>query len=192
MNAFLKKFSRIIDKSSDRLLVERAKLGDKQAFARLYEKYLDAIYRYIYFKVGQDQMEAEDQTQKVFMKSWEQLATFDSRGGTFQAWIYRIAHNLVVDFYRSQKNTINSVELELIPDEKNLEAEVLNRFEVDAVKQALIHLSADQREVISLKYIEDLTNKEICQIMHKKPDAVRALQSRAVRQLQKIVKLKNI
>src|SRR3990167_7740743 len=159
MNAFLKKFSRIIDKSSDRLLVERAKLGDKQAFARLYEKYLDAIYRYIYFKVGQDQMEAEDQTQKVFMKSWEKLATFDSRGGTFQAWIYRIAHNLVVDFYRSQKNTINSVELELIPDEKNLEAEVLNRFEVDAVKQALIHLSADQREVISLKYIEDLTNK---------------------------------
>ena len=73
---------------TDKILVYRAKRGDKEAYGKLYLKYIDSIYRYIFFRVNQNHEEAEDITEIVFFKAWEKFATFDEQAGGFQAWIY--------------------------------------------------------------------------------------------------------
>ncbi|MFQ5923219.1 MAG: sigma-70 family RNA polymerase sigma factor, partial [Anaerolineales bacterium] len=81
------------------VLVSRAVAGEAHAFGRLYESHMDAIYRYIYFRVGEP-AQAEDMTEEVFVKAWEALPNYRPTEHPFTSWLYRIAHNLVVDHYR--------------------------------------------------------------------------------------------
>ncbi len=83
-------------------LVALAVRRDAAAFGQLYELHLDSIYRYIYYRVG-NAAEAEDLTEQVFLKAWEHIAAYDQRGLPFAAWLYRVAHNLVVDYRRTRR-----------------------------------------------------------------------------------------
>ena len=171
---------------SDKLLVHKAKRGNKEAFGKLYLKYLDSIFRYVFFKVNQDRLQAEDLTQTVFFKAWEKLDNFDEDGVGFRAWIYKIAHNLVIDHYRDRKH---KVELnEAIPDEsQSVEEKVFQESESKNLLRAIEQLSEEQREVITMKFIEGMSNKEISKILNKNKDAIRALQHRALRALKQIL-----
>jgi len=171
---------------SDRWLVHKAKRGDKEAFGKLYRKYLGTIYRYIFFRVNQDRPQAEDLTEMVFFKSWEKLDKFNEHGPGFRAWIYTIAHNLVIDYYRESKL---QVELnEAIPDEsQNIEEKVFQDLENKNLMEAIKQLSEEQREVIIMKFIERLSNKEISRILNKNEVAIRALQYRALKNLKQIL-----
>ena len=176
----------LLNSLSDKLLVHKAKRDDKEAFGKLYLNHLDSIYRYIFFRVNQEREQAEDLTEIVFFKAWEKLDNFDEDGVGFRAWIYKIAHNLVIDHYRDNKKR---VELnDSIPDEsQNVEEKVLKDLESKNLLKAIEQLSEEQREVITMKFIEGLSNKEISKVLNKHEDAIRALQYRALKVLKQIL-----
>ena len=101
----------------DNELVARASQGDRDAFGDLYERYLDAIFRYIYYRVNHQQ-DAEDLTELVFLKAWQNIASCYEKKATFKSWVYRIAHNSIIDHYRTRKETEPMTEAHALVDEK--------------------------------------------------------------------------
>ncbi len=176
-----------VEKLSDRFLIKRVKRGDREAFGKLYLKYLDNIYRYIYFRVNQDQPIAEDLAETVFFKAWENIKNFKEDGGTFKAWLYMIAKNTVIDYFRKPQKTVQLDE-NLVHQTDSLEEKLLKEHEIKDLNHALSYLTDEQKEVITLKYIEEASNEEIGKILNKNEDAVRALQHRALEKLRKLLK----
>jgi len=163
-------------------LVEKAADGDFEAFGEIYSIYLDRIYRYVFYQV-RDKMTAEDITEEVFIKAWKAIKSCKGRAKTFSAWLYRIAHNhLVNTLRRTQKHA--SIEMEALIEVANPESEA----EAELAKQELLEvmtcLPQNQRQVIILKFIEGLDNREIGQVMGKKEGAIRVLQMRALSRLR--------
>lgn len=171
----------------DFLLIEKAKKGDKDAFGKLYSSYLDAIYRYVFFRVGNDRQTAEDITEEIFYKAWQHIDRFKIGTGTVQAWLYRIASTTVIDHHRTKKQQVNIHEE--IADESNIEEQFIGKTEQQRITRAIKTLSNEQQSVIIMKFINDLSNKEIARALNMSNDAVRALQYRALKNLRK--KLKN-
>ena len=177
------------DKISESWLLKKAISGDKESFGLLYKKYMDKIYRYIYFKVGSSQYDAEDLTETVFFKAWNKIRNngFKSEGnGTFKAWLYRIAHNAVIDYYRLKKPVeAISDEYPLIDYTSDPETDALKKSDFDALNEALKLLTLQEKEVITMKFIDGMDNKEIEKILNKKDEAIRALQYRALKKLRR-------
>lgn len=159
---------------------------DQDAFGQLYELYIDRIGRYVYYKVGSRE-EAEDLTEQVFLKAWESMQSFRSEPAAFPVWIFRLAHNLVIDYHRTHRQT---AELhEFIEDAKPLpEDEVGARLDSEMLKQAIGRLTAEQQQVIILRFIQGLPHAQVAAIMGKNEVAVRGIQYRAVVALQRILK----
>lgn len=169
--------------SNEKQLVELAARQDPKAFGKLYELYFDKIYNYLYFKTMHAN-EAEDLTALVFMKAWEAIDKFQWQGYPFSAWLYRIAHNQLVDHYRTRRQALplevaEHYECKDDPFEAVEHASVLAQ-----VRVALKHLTPEQQRVVTLRYFEGYSICEIAKLMGKAPDAVRAMQHRALRGLQ--------
>jgi len=168
------------------LFIKKAKKGEADAFGWLYDKYVSQIYRFIFLKVGVKQ-EAEDITHQVFLNAWMNIASYEERGHPFSSWLYRIANNAVIDYYRGRKN-IQSLEttagenLQELPElEKNLD----KLQDLKLVQAALARLESDQQNVLIMKFIDDLSNKEIAATLNKSEGAIRVIQHRALKQLKK-------
>ena len=169
-------------------LVERARAGDSQAFGELYESLVDSIYRYIYFRVS-DGAAAEDLTSQVFLKAWEHLPHYRPQTATILAWVYTIAHNTVIDFYRVQHPADSLDEVEQLSSREPLpDAECELRFESDLLQKALWRLTDEQREVIVMRLIDGMSTDEIAARLGKRPGAVRAAQMRGLQSLARILK----
>lgn len=164
------------------ILIKRAKLGEKEAFGKLYEHYVDRLYRYVFFRVENNRELAEDLVQSAFVKAWEKLETFEK--GSFQAWLYTIVRNTMLDHFRTEKPQIELHEA-IVDDKQKVEEQVLKQLEVQKVMDALRFLTDEQKELITLKFVEDMSNKEIAQILGKEEDAIRAMQYRALKELKK-------
>ena len=170
------------DKSEIAGLVERAVSGDFEAFGELYSIYLDRIYRYVFYQV-RDKMTAEGITEEVFVKAWKAIGSCKGKESTFSSWLYRIAHNHVIDNLRSlQKHP--SIEIEAVDKVGNLELEMEGEQERQELLGVIACLPQSQRQVIILKFIEGLDNREIGQVMGKSEGAIRALQMRALAALR--------
>lgn len=172
----------------DFLLIEKAKKGDKDAFGKLYSSYLDAIYRYVFFRVENDRQTAEDITEEIFLKAWRHIDQFKIGTGTVQAWLYKIASTTVIDHHRTKKQQVNMHEE--IADESTVEEELVRKTEQQRIISAIKTLTDEQQSVIIMKFINDLSNKEIARVLNLSNEAVRALQYRALKNLRK--KLKNL
>lgn len=172
-----------MDRQSELVLL--AKAGDAEAFGHLYETYLDRIYRYIYFRVT-DEQTAEDLISQVFTKAWENLDRYQPSGRPFIAWLYTIAHNTVIDHYRTRKDTV-AIEntLSMASDSPSPDEQVELHFEADNLRSALQTLTLEQQQVVVLKFIAGLTTDEIAAQLRKSPGAIRALQMRALQALAK-------
>jgi RNA polymerase sigma-70 factor (ECF subfamily) len=170
-------------------LVRRAQAQDRDAFAELYEAYFDKIYRYIVLKIG-DRTEAEDMTQQVFLKALKSLSTYKWKDVPFSAWLYRIAHNQVVDHFRKSSRQQSCELTEAItpddPDE-NPQHQTELKVDIEQLVQATRHLTKAQQEVIALRFSSDLPVTEVARIMGKSEGAVKALQHSAVVALRKIM-----
>ena len=153
-----------------------------QAFAELYNAYVEKIYKYIFYKVGSDE-DAEDLCEQVFLKAWEAIGRYTWCGYPFSSWLYKLAHNLVVDHYRTRKEAILATPAEPA-DPHNPYARTLD---ADELAGAITQLTPEQRQVIGLKFIEGYDNSEIALMMNRKESAIRALQYRALRSLQAIM-----
>ena len=167
-------------------LVQRARQGDQEAFARLYETHFDKIFRYMVLKI-RNQTEAEDLTQQVFVRAYESIGSYKSQGVPFTAWLFRIAHNQMVDYVRKQskKPTVPLDESLPIMDETNLEHDVETKIEMEKVVLATKQLTKAQREVISLRFAGGLTITEAAKTMRKSEGAIKALQHSAILSLRK-------
>ncbi len=176
------------DRTLERQLVERAQAGDNDAFARLYEQTFDRIYRYILFRVNDDFI-AEDLTAEVFMRVWQHLPRYRPEHSTILVWIYTIAHNAVIDFYRTQRPTqpLDEVQAIAAADPSPHEQSEL-QFEGQAIRQAMKSLTTDQREVLVMRFIDGLETDEIAAHMKKSPGAVRALQMRGLQMLSRLLR----
>jgi len=176
-------------------LVSRAKEGDASAFEKLYHHYVVPIFRYIFFRV-QSQKDAEDLTQTVFLKTWKALPNFQRRANPFSSWLYKIAKNTIIDYYKKKKEVILDKpieDLKLIKDGKFSSLEIIEQKErAKIIHQAIMQLSEEQQEVITLKFIEGLSNKEIAQLMQKSEEAIRALQYRGLKALREKLKKLNL
>lgn len=153
----------------------------KDAFAEIYRTYLDRIYRFVYFLVH-DEALAEDITQNTFLKAWDKTKDFDEKRGTMQAYLYAIARNLVIDNQRKKKTMLLSVEVEgIIPSDENLEEQLVQKEEETELKKVLKILPEDDREIVVLKYFEDMDYKEISKVVNKKEGAIRVKLFRALK-----------
>lgn len=169
---------------SDQVLLERTIQGDTEAFGNLYERYLDEIHRYIFYRVA-DRFEAEDLTETVFLKAWEALSRFKSSGVNFRAWLYRIAHNTVVDYYRTRKPTEDSPADKLRESRPSTEHQAQARDEQQQLAAAIRELETGLQQVIIYRFINGLSHAETAQVMGIREGYVRVLQHRALNQLRK-------
>src|SRR5258708_3815974 len=188
MISWLTKRAQIFKQRTEYRLLQKTQKGDKDAFGKLYLHYLDSMYRYIFFRVNQQQEIAEDLTQTVFTKAWQHIATFHPKKGNFRAWLYKIAHNTIVDYYKTQKVHSHIVE-EIVSDETvaDIEKKIDHEQTMTTVLEAMNLLSDEQKIVISLKFIEGFSNGEIADITDKNEDAVRAIQYRGLQTLRKVL-----
>lgn len=174
-------------KPEDLQLVKQAQKGSLSAYQTLYVRHLDAIYRYFFFQT-KDKFLAEDLGQEVFIKIWKSIDKYDEKKGAFTSWMYRIAHNLLVDYYRGKKTLTLKEGLEASYTEDWLEK--LDRSEkIQNVKKALENVSADYKEVIILRFFEDQSVEEVSQIVGKSEENVRVIQHRAIRKLREILEI---
>jgi len=171
-------------------IIERAIGGEASAFGRLYDEYQPKIYRFIYLKVGHRE-EAEDLCHQTFISAWENINNYRFQGYLFSTWLYSIARNKVIDYYRAKKTTVN-LEIETI---KILEIGVSNeqlidtRLEMEKTKDAILKLNSLEQDVIIMRFIEDLSPKEIAKSLDKSEVAIRQIQHRAIKNLKKILEI---
>jgi RNA polymerase sigma-70 factor (ECF subfamily) len=163
-------------------LVDKAARGDFEAFGQLYTIFLDRIYRYALYQV-KDKMTAEDITEEVFIKAWESIGSCKGKGKTFSAWIYRIAHNHIINTRRNFQK-YSSIDMDNIVelDDPNLKAEMT--LDQQELLKIVAELPQNQGQVITLKFIEGLDNRDIGKIMNKSEGAIRILQMRALSTLR--------
>ncbi|PIZ99485.1 MAG: hypothetical protein COX77_01405 [Candidatus Komeilibacteria bacterium CG_4_10_14_0_2_um_filter_37_10] len=173
----------------DRILVLRARLGNKAAFGELYNKYVNKLYRFVYFKVNDTEL-TQDIIAQTFLKFWE-LIVKEKRISEIQALLYQIAKNLVIDSYREKSNQ----PLPLLYDtEGEVDPALIVEFDLHAkIDSQLVHRAleqinnADYKEVIVLRYIEGLSITEIAKITDKSTGNIRILNHRALAELKKIL-----
>lgn len=165
-------------------LVRKAKKGDKDAFGDLYKLFLNRIYRFVYYLVG-DEFLAEDITQNTFLKAWNWLPNFSLSRGTFQSFLFTVARNLVIDNQRKKKEF--SLELqdgEALKSEEDLEEKVAKVEEAEALQKALSQLSTFDRQLVILRYFEELSFNEVSDIVGKKEGSIRVRVHRALAELR--------
>jgi RNA polymerase sigma-70 factor (ECF subfamily) len=171
----------------DTQLLARALAGDAAAFGDLYERYLDAIYHYVFYRVG-GREEAEDLTETIFLRAWLALDKNPPREAPFRLWLYRIAHNAIVDYYRKRKDLLGLEAAALIPDpEEGPEASVTRQERADALKRKMQQLKEDHQQVLACRFIAGLSHAETAIIISRTEEAVRALQYRAIVALRNLL-----
>jgi RNA polymerase sigma-70 factor, ECF subfamily len=172
-------------------LIQLARGGDAAACAALYNRHYDAVYRYCFCRVADANL-AQDLTGEVFVRMVQNLDRFEARGRPLLAWLYTIARNLVVDHHRAEARAFHlplDEAFEVPVDGEGDPVRVVDRkLEADCLAAALRHLTEEQRQVILLKFVEDLGNVEIAKMLAKSEGAVKALQHRALSALRRALK----
>src|SRR6266404_5128186 len=151
-------------------LISKAKKGEEAAFAQIYELYFKKIYRFIYYRVGHKEV-AEDFAEEVFLKAFGKIAS-QNQSESFEGWLYQIARNLVIDYYRSKKVTVALDEIEnTLEYETNVVDVVSLEHDQKILLRLIKQLAPEQQVVIKLKFFEDLDNQEIAELLHKSQGA---------------------
>ncbi|MFH1012588.1 MAG: sigma-70 family RNA polymerase sigma factor [Candidatus Peregrinibacteria bacterium] len=167
-------------------LVQLAQKGDAEAYGFIYDDLVKPVYRYIYYRVEPEI--AEDLTEETFLKAWENLKQYKKGKYPFPAWVFRIAHNLVCDYYRKHQPVGEAHENIEDPQENRHPAFEINvHFNQVKLRKAITQLPHDHQQVIILKYINELSNDQIAQTLGKPEGTVRTIQFRALKKLRELL-----
>ena len=170
-------------------LVGLARTGDADAFGQLYDLFVDAVYRFVYLRVG-NRPDAEDLTEQTFMSMFTAIGRYVDDGLPFEAWMYRIARNKVIDHYRTRKTHVPLEEVAEVRDPGDSPEEAADReITKEAVMESVRTLPTSYQEILILKFIEDKTNEEISVVVEKPVAHIRVLQHRAIMALRKVMKI---
>ncbi|MEP0804199.1 MAG: sigma-70 family RNA polymerase sigma factor [Chloroflexota bacterium] len=171
-----------------------ASQGDRDAFGLLYERYVDRIFNYVYYRTG-NLHDAEDLTARVFQRAMNHIHNYTDRGIPFSAWLYRIAHNLVANWHRdrSRKQEIPLDDVPILPSrgdhpEKNL----VRSQEQETLLKLIRRLPAERQNLLILKFVENLSNAEIGAIMGRSEGAIKSLYHRTLLALRDQLSDQNI
>jgi RNA polymerase sigma-70 factor (ECF subfamily) len=178
-------------KVDDRDLVLKASAGDSDAFGQLYDLYMVKIYNYVFYRVH-SQMDAEDITAKVFIRALKNIHRYEDRGYPFSAWLYRIAHNLVANWYRDMgKQPLLSIDEYQEKDLSvfvNPEKAIARTDEEEKLLYFIGSLPEERQQLIILKFVDGLSNTEIGQIMNRTEGAIKSLYHRTLVSLRKTIR----
>ena len=176
----------------DEYLIARAKAGDNDALIVLYERYKQQIFRYLYYRLG-DVHTAEDLTTDVFLRAIQALPRFQDQGKSVSAWLFQIARNLATDRFRRQ-TIVRQVDLAegLIDPTISPEHAAEKSLMLEELRVALQQLTSDQRDVILLRFIDGLSIADVAATMNKSESAVKNLQLRGLRTLQRLLSTHSI
>jgi RNA polymerase sigma-70 factor (ECF subfamily) len=169
-----------------RRLVERAQRGEREALEQLYLLHFDRIYSYLHMSVG-NRHDAEDLTTQTFLKMLESIGRFRWQAAPFSAWLFRIAHNLAMDHFRMSRRWQPEEEVPEpeVPDESAAEEEAMESIGRKSMLELIDGLSAEQQQVLTLKFVFNFSNAEAANILGKTEGAIKSLQHRALVSLQK-------
>lgn len=168
-------------------LVRKAQEGDQSSFALLYERFFDQIFRYVSFKTGSP-TEAEDITGEVFVRMIESIHRFKWQGHPFSSWLFRIAHNLIVDYFRKKgkkalvplEGSADNLQSAHVDVDRGIDLEIA----MDEIRRAMEGLTDLQREVISMRFAGGLSVAETARAIGKKDNAIKALQHAGLKKLR--------
>lgn len=162
-------------------LIERAK-NESAAFGELYARYVTRIYNYVYYRTG-NHHDAEDVTARVFQRALQHIPRYNDRGVPFSAWLYRIAHNLVVNWHRDKgrRQVVSLEEISLGALRSEAPEGVTEwREEQELLLAAIRNLPDDRQQLLILKFVEHMSNAEVGQIMRRSEGAVKSLYHRTL------------
>ncbi len=168
--------------SSEETIIQQAVQGDADAFGVLYERYVTQIYNYIYYRTG-NTYDAEDLTERVFMRAMRHIGKYRNRGVPFSAWLYRIAHNLVANWYRDTSRRKEIPLQDVVPRQprqEHPESSVLEAEEREALLRVIRRLPPERQQLLILKFVERLSNAEIGVIMGRTEGAIKSLYHRTL------------
>jgi RNA polymerase sigma-70 factor (ECF subfamily) len=174
-------------------LIADAQQGDQRAFDAIYARFADALFRYLYARTG-DQMQAEDLLGELWVRVVERLPSFRLPAGAldaeraFGAWLYRIAYHLAVDSSRRARRVGEPLDEQIDSGEAPPESGLIAADERDALRAALERLTADQREVVLLRFYEERSSAEVAELTGRSVGAVKVLQHRALGSLARLLK----
>ncbi len=166
-------------------LVRRAVARDREAFAALYERYVSRVYRHLYHMVGQ---EAEDLTAETFLRAWKAIDRYEVRGVPFIYWLMRIAHNQGISYFRSHRETAPLPES--LPDKSSAgdpETATERRLAMANVKEAISNLKGVQRQVLSLRLMEEEDYRTVAALVGRNVPAVRVIKHRGLRKIRNLL-----
>ena len=166
-------------------LIRRAQQRDQEALTQMYEENFDRIYRYIVFKIG-ERTEAEDMTQQVFLSALKSISSFKYKGISLSAWLFRIAHNQIVDYFRKKAKRVTvplGESLASSDGDPSLAAE--KNLDIEHLVSATKGLTRAQQEVISLRFAGELSIAQVAKVVGRSEGAVKALQHSAILSLRK-------
>lgn len=178
-----------MDIKKEQQLIRAAQRGDEQAFGALYDAYAENIYRYFVYRVNNAEV-AQDLTSEVFLRMVEGLPNYEDRGVPFMAWLYRIAHARVVDYFQEQQRAhnepqdIESIDLSVDDD---LDGALMDTYYQNQVWEALHRLTDDQQQVIILRFLEGHNLQKTAEILNKTVGAVKVMQHRALQALNRVL-----
>jgi len=170
----------------DAELISNSKRGDKEAFGLLYERYAGSLFRYIYAHLDSRQ-DAEDLTEEVFWIVWQMIKSYNDQGYPFQAFLFKIGKNKLIDHYRRRK-TVGNIS-DFLKDEFAADPEMTYEQNMDHTELQFIlaKLSKDYREVLILRFLNGLSPQEVSSVMHRSEEAIRVLQHRALKATRKLL-----
>ena len=164
--------------------VKLAMLGNRNAFADLFDQYYASLYRYFYFHLG-NQQDAEDLAGLVFLKAWQNMNTFDPAKGTFKSWLYRVAHNVLIDSYRKQRDELPlDAFQDVVQTEKKLEDALISKQQTELLYKALLTLDERSRAVIIYRFISGFNHHETARLVGISEGNVRVIQLRALQKVK--------
>ena len=169
-------------------LVERAKT-DPEAFGILYERYVNKVYSYIYYRVG-NHHDAEDLTARTFHRALDHIDRYVQRGAPFSAWLYRIAHNLVANWHRdhSRRKVVSLEDVNLSPPLREGPQHLAEqREEENELLAAVRRLPADRQQLLILKFVEEMSNTQIGAVMGRSEGAIKSLYHRTLLSLREML-----
>lgn len=169
-----------------RELVGRGQQGDRDALEELYLIHFDRIYSYLHVSVG-NRHDAEDLTTQTFLRMLEKIGTYRVQSAPFSAWLFRIAHNLAMDHFRAHRRWQPEEEVPEAPgeEEPSAEREAMQTIGRESMLKLIERLSPEQQQVLTLKFVFNLPNAGVAEVLDKTEGAIKSLQHRALVSLQK-------
>jgi RNA polymerase sigma-70 factor (ECF subfamily) len=172
----------------EKQIIQKCQNGDLEEFDRLYKYYFDRIYRFVAYRVLDKQI-AEDITSQTFFKALKSIKGFSAGKGNFSSWIYRIARNNIIDYYRGNKSNLDISEMWNLRSSDNLENEVETQEKIGQALDALKKLTKEHQEILIMRIWDNLPYKEIALITGKSEANCKVIFSRSIQKLKKEVVL---